>query len=173
MMLLASNMLGYHALGRYEVANYAEDREHESRHNTAYWTGRSYMGVGPGAHGMLDAPTARAIGMLDMSDTGVARLRYGNAGDINEWMVGAGDSTETLDAAQVAREDVMLGLRLTRGVPVGQVEAAGLSPVLHSLAADGLTELVDVPGFAGARWKTTERGWLLGNRVFERVWSGE
>jgi oxygen-independent coproporphyrinogen-3 oxidase len=173
MMLLAANVLGYHALGRYEVANYAEDREHESRHNTAYWTGRAYMGVGPGAHGMLDAATARAVGMLDLGTEGVARVRYGNAPSIDDWLVGKGDTLETLTAEEVAREDVMLGLRLTRGVPVGQVQRARLSAVLESLATNGLTELVEPPGAGGPRWRTTERGWLLGNQVFERVWSGE
>ena len=173
MMLLATNVLGYHALSRYEVANYAEDRAHESIHNTAYWTGRQYIGVGPSAHGMLDAATARAIGMLDIEREGVARVRYGNARDIDEWLVGKGDTYETLSAEEAGREDVMLGLRLVRGVPAGQVEQAGLTGVLESLAGEGLTELVAPTGGGGPRWRTTERGWLLGNEVFGRIWGAE
>ncbi len=169
MMVLAEESLGYHALGRYEVANYAEDRAHESRHNTAYWTGRSYLGVGPGAHGMLDAPTALAAGIVRELGPELARVRYANAASIEDWLVVQGDTAETLTAEEAAREDVMLGMRLTRGVPAGQVAAAGLTRTLESLAADGLVTLAGED--AAARWCTTRRGWLLGNEVFGRIWS--
>ena len=174
MMLLAENTLGYYALRRYEVANYAEDHAHESRHNTAYWTGRPYIGVGPGAHGMLDASVARIFGLLELADNTTARLRYSNADDIDEWLMVHGDLHELLTAAQAAREDVMLGLRLTRGVPATQVSNAGLNDVLESLAVDGLVELSsDAVSKPGPNWRTTQRGWLLGNQVFSRVWAGE
>ena len=171
MMVLAEESLGYHALGRYEVANYAEDRAHESRHNTAYWTGRPYLGIGPGAHGMLDAPTALAIGVARELAPDAARVRYGNAPSIEDWLVLRGDTTETLTAEEAAREDVMLGMRLVRGVPAEQVAEAGLTPSLESLARDGLAELAGEG--AAARWRTTRRGWLLGNQVFGRIWAGE
>jgi oxygen-independent coproporphyrinogen-3 oxidase len=45
------------------------------------------------------------------------------------------------------------------------VRDAGLDDVLEGLAADGLVER------AGGRWRTTRRGWLLGNVVFGRVWN--
>ena len=172
MMVLAEEALGYHGLARYEVANYAESRAHESRHNTAYWTGRPYAGLGPAAHGMLDAATARAVGLLSDDDDDVARVRYGNAASIADWLLGRGDSTETLSAEEARREDVMLGMRLTRGVRTDDVDAAGLSGVMLALSEDGLVEPVDTPR-TGIRWKTTRRGWLLGNEVFRRLWLGE
>ncbi len=172
MMVLAEATLGYHGLARYEVANYAETREYESRHNTAYWTGRPYAGVGPGAHGMLDAVTARAVGLLPEAEGAVARVRYGNAASIEDWLVGRGDSVETLTQDEARREDVMLGMRLTRGVLTRDVTEAGLESVMASLQTDGLVEVSDAAS-DGARWKTTRRGWLLGNVVFGRIWSGE
>ncbi len=33
----------------YEVSNFAKEGK-ESRHNTSYWSGQKYLGVGPGAH---------------------------------------------------------------------------------------------------------------------------
>jgi oxygen-independent coproporphyrinogen-3 oxidase len=34
---------------QYEVSNYCRDEEY-SKHNTAYWQGKSYLGIGPSAH---------------------------------------------------------------------------------------------------------------------------
>lgn len=39
---------GFH---RYEVSNFARTVRAESVHNKAYWEGKQYIGVGPGAHG--------------------------------------------------------------------------------------------------------------------------
>jgi len=61
----------------------------------------------------------------------------------------------------------MLGMRLTSGVPAEQVAGAGLTGVLTGLEADGL-----VTGSDGSHWRVTERGWLLGNQVFGRIWQG-
>jgi oxygen-independent coproporphyrinogen-3 oxidase len=168
MMLLAETRLAMAGIARYEVANYAAPG-HESRHNSAYWTGSPYVGIGPGAHGMLTPETARTVGMylVDLLAGDVARVRYSNPGEIARWLTGAPCDIELLSAADAAREDVMLGLRLVRGVRAVQVSAAGLDEVLESLAADGLVELRE------GRWRTTQRGWLLGNVVFRRVWAGE
>ncbi|HET6352569.1 MAG TPA: radical SAM family heme chaperone HemW [Coriobacteriia bacterium] len=166
MMVMARDALALSGFERYEVANYAKSPADQSRHNNAYWTGRSYIGIGPGAHGMLDAPTAMAAGMAEGLDP-AARLRYANSGEIDEWMVGVGDSHEVLTPEEVAREDIMLGLRLAEGVAEDDVEAAGLTEDLEKLAELGLVERVD------ARWHTTTRGWLLGNEVFSRIWLGD
>jgi oxygen-independent coproporphyrinogen-3 oxidase len=94
-------------------------------------------------------------------------VRYGNAEDATEWLRGGHGEVECLSAGQVMREDVMLGMRMARGVDARQVRAAGLDAVAESLAASGLLEL------EGGRWRTTGRGWLLGNEVFGRIWLGE
>jgi len=172
MMLLAEAALGYHGLGRYEVANYAESHRYESRHNTAYWSGRPYAGVGPGAHGMLDIPTARAVGLLPDDALDAGRVRYANPAVIDDWLLGRPEEIETLTSDEARREDVMLGMRLTKGVDTRDVTAAGLDEVMASLERDGLVERADTPR-DGARWRTTQRGWLLGNHVFGRIWSGE
>ena len=61
----------------------------------------------------------------------------------------------------------MLGLRLTRGIPEAQVDQAGLNAVMLDLTERGLIEQ------GAGRWRTTRRGWLLGNEVFLRVWAGD
>lgn len=180
-MAIAEEVLAAAGIPRYEVANYATPG-HESRHNLAYWTGRSYLGIGPAAHGMLDAETARHVGLLHGPGPDVARVRYGNPADIERWLTGRERGEfELLTNAEARREDVMLGLRLVRGVSHGAVLEADLIAVLDSLERDGLVERVTGSGLPviedgvvpSMRWKTTRRGWLLGNEVFERVWSGE
>ena len=54
MMLRAEELLGAAGFTRYEVASYARPG-FESRHNTAYWTGVEYLGLGAGASSMLSA----------------------------------------------------------------------------------------------------------------------
>jgi len=164
-MTLAAESLGFHGLARYEVANYAADAAHRSRHNTAYWTGRSYMGVGPGAHGMIEGSAAAVAGIVEHAEPGV-RVRYGNSDDIDEWLVGRGDSIEVLSAEQALREDAMLGLRLVEGIVDELARAAGVEQELGRLSEQGLVERV------AGRWRTTHRGWLLGNEVFGRIWAG-
>ncbi len=166
-MLATARALAACGIDRYEVASYAAAPETQSRHNIAYWTGAPYIGVGPAAHGMLDAATAVAAGVVaaDVARVG-ARVRYGNAAGIEKWIRGDRE-IEVLSRDEALREDVMLGFRLARGVPSALVAAAGLDEVVASLVADGLVERTE------EGWRTTERGWLLGNEVFARVWEAD
>jgi oxygen-independent coproporphyrinogen III oxidase len=167
MMLAAETRLGAAGLMRYEVANYARPGC-EARHNNAYWTGGSYIGIGPGAHGMLSADVARTIGVYGAHvRPDVARVRYASEDDPLGWLRGEPGSVEFMTAEEAVREDVMLGMRLARGVLAAQVTEACLGETLLSLARDGLVEQVD------GRWRTTQRGWLLGNEVFGRIWTQE
>lgn len=174
MMLLAEELLAKRGLPRYEVANFAAPG-HEARHNLSYWTGRSYMACGPAAHSMLDAVTAHAVGMLTQADidAGAARVRSAAPADAEDWLTTGEVEVEILDSEETAREDVMLGLRLVRGVPASAVTAARLDSVMEDLAARGLVERFTGAGPAEDRWRTTRRGWLLGNEVYGRVWAGE
>jgi oxygen-independent coproporphyrinogen-3 oxidase len=169
MMLLAEGMLEAEGLARYEVANYAVPG-HESRHNTAYWTGRPYLAVGPSAHGMVAARDAVLAGVTAAAPPDAARLRYAYVADVGAWLdapLSAPSEIEWLSADEVLREDAMLGLRLTAGIEDDLASRAGVVGVLASLVGEGLVEHVE------RRWRTTQRGWLLGNRVFGRVWAAE
>lgn len=57
MMLEAEHMLTAAGFERYEVASYAKPGS-PSHHNTAYWTGAEYLGLGAGASSMLSAESA-------------------------------------------------------------------------------------------------------------------
>ncbi len=67
LMLLAERVLTRAGLTRYEVASYARSG-HACQHNIAYWTGRSYLGLGTSAASMLTpqefAALAEALPLL-------------------------------------------------------------------------------------------------------------
>lgn len=164
----AAERLTCAGLVRYEVANYAVPG-HESRHNRAYWTGRPYLALGGGAHGMLPGATARAFGLWtpDPETQPCAaddvRIRYAYANDV--FFDATPAMSECLTAAEAAREDAMLGLRMAEGIDDALGNRAGVTGVLRSLADDGLLTHKD------GRWMPTNRGWLLGNVIFGRVWN--
>lgn len=163
-MHTAARVLHELGLERYEVANYAR-LGHRSAHNIAYWTGKPYIGVGGGAHGMVNEAQARALGLAPEAGGDVGRVRYAYASHVLP-----GDqlqplsSIEHMTTAEGAREDAMLGMRMSDGIDEALAKRAGVVPALESLVTDGLVSHDD------GRWRPTERGWLYGNVVFSRIW---
>lgn len=103
----ADEILAGRGLLRYEVSNHALPGE-EARHNLAYWRGRDYVGVGPGAHGRL-ARDGRVLALRQARDPaawlGAVEAR------------GSGAEEEApLAPAEAAREMVLMGLRLAEGL---------------------------------------------------------
>jgi oxygen-independent coproporphyrinogen-3 oxidase len=116
-------------LAPYEVSNYAAPGA-ESRHNLAYWTYADYAGIGPGAHGRL--PLAGV-------PTATVRIRAPEA-----WMeaverVGHGvREEEALAAVARAREMLLMGLRLSRGIDPARFAARADIPLADALDPDAL-----------------------------------
>lgn len=83
----------------YEVSNYAL-KGHRSRHNSSYWRGVAYLGIGAGAH----------------SFDGVRRRV--TAGSIKKYLAGGDDRYEIENLTEVDRynEMVMTSLRCVEGV---------------------------------------------------------
>ncbi len=100
--LIAHEMMGNAGFDHYEVSNFARGGL-KSRHNSAYWTGASYLGAGPSAHS-FDATS-----------------RQWNVAPYAEWQtrLSAGQSvieeSETLTDDNRRAESVYLGLRTTGG----------------------------------------------------------
>jgi oxygen-independent coproporphyrinogen-3 oxidase len=180
MMLAAEVVLAAAGMPRYEVANYAQPG-HEAQHNLVYWTGGAYLGVGPHAASMLPASAFEQVAAGEGWEVPVGaegpaeRIRFTRETSLDEYLrkpLARPEPIEALSVREAAREDVMLGLRLSRGVPVTAAQAAGSAPALRQLEEQGLVaRSVDDAGFE--RWATTQRGWLLGNAVFGAVWSGQ
>lgn len=139
---------------RYEVASYARPG-HACLHNQTYWTGVPYLGVGDGAASMIDVEQYEALRGLDPTlpepPHATARVRIATAG---------GWECEFMTERQAWAEDLMLGMRLVRGVDASRVPEE---------VVDGLQsrKLVDV---RDGRMVPTHDGWLLGNELYGALW---
>lgn len=173
----------------YEVASYARAGK-RCRHNIAYWTGAPYLGIGRSAAGMFSGANAERLcelfpGLSGAMPGDAARVRM-----VQRDLAGASFEFEFLSASEAAAEDLMLGCRLTDGMPSERVSAlsAALGAERVAAACDraaalglalwrdrdgkpwpGLSsrEALDVSGLSFA---PTQRGWLEGNVLFELFW---
>jgi oxygen-independent coproporphyrinogen III oxidase len=95
-------------LDHYEISNFGLPGHH-SRHNTSYWEGIPYLGIGPSAHS-YDRHSRR----WNVSNN----LRYASA------IEGGGPywESETLTAAQRTNETLLTGLRTRSGVQLDLLE---------------------------------------------------
>src|SRR5881296_370949 len=135
--LLAHRRLAARGYAFYEVSNAARDG-HRSRHNSAYWSGRAYVGLGPAAH----------------SFDGRARRWNTAPWEAYRRALAAGrspvDSEEVLTDEQRELERVYLSLRTDTGVS------------LSAYPANRLTAWVSAgwATIAGEYVRLTPEGWL-------------
>ena len=107
--LLADTQAALAGYDHYEVSNFAR-ADKKSRHNSAYWTGAAYLGIGPSAHS------------FDGSN------RSWNVRDYAEWSqrTRRGESavagSETLTEENRLSEKVYLGLRTSDGLAVSDAD---------------------------------------------------
>jgi oxygen-independent coproporphyrinogen-3 oxidase len=143
-------------LVRYEISNFARPGR-ESRHNLRYWHRGEYLGLGPGAHGALDA-----VRLANLR----SRTRYADAVAAGQWPI---EAWERLTPAQILGERIVLGLRLAGGVPRGWLEERfaespeRLARILTRYEAAGV-----LAGEAG-RVALTDRGVLLSDSLFAEL----
>ncbi len=143
-------------LARYEISNFARPGK-ECRHNLKYWRYEPYIGLGPSA----------------CSHLGLSR--WCNTPSLEGWAgaVGRGEpsreETIELTPARAAREALIFGLRLVRGIDVADLETrtgvnvCGLyAREIDELASDGL--LVR----AGARLWIPADKLLVSNAILSR-----
>jgi oxygen-independent coproporphyrinogen-3 oxidase len=171
-MVIAAGLLQAAGLNRYEVASYARSGC-EARHNVGYWTGVPYLGVGPSAASMMPVTLAKKTPMDHYVRTWPDdwRARFVVNDTLESFLSYLWDrqpaELEPITSEQAVREDAMLGLRMVDGIEDSLAEKAAILERLSKLESAGLVEHAD------GRWRTTQRGWLLGNDVFSEVWLGE
>jgi oxygen-independent coproporphyrinogen-3 oxidase len=120
----------------YEVSNAARPG-FRSRHNSAYWAGKPYLGLGPAAHS-FDGKTRR----WNLRAWEAYRRAIAEGRSVVE-------SEETLTSEQRELERVYLGLRTSEGLPL----TASYRPLPPFTAQGWVFE-------QGGRLKCTPEGWL-------------
>ncbi len=110
MQELATNFLhqaGYH---QYEVSNFTQFGR-ECQHNLRYWSGLDYLGLGPSAQSYIGG------------------MRFGNISDLVGYSHSLErqqlpvESCDILSREDVARERVIFGLRMNKGIPTFELQA--------------------------------------------------
>ena len=147
--LIADDLLGQAGFTWYEISNWATTTDARCRHNLLYWTGGDWWGFGPGAHSHVGGtrwwnvrhPSAYAARLAGGQSPAAAR--------------------EILSPGERAMENVMLGLRLSDGLPLAELGGAARA------AAEGY---VKTGHLARGAWESgrlvlTREGRLLADAV--------
>jgi oxygen-independent coproporphyrinogen-3 oxidase len=125
--LFAHDAMSKGGFEHYEVSNFSLPGK-ASRHNSAYWTGAAYAGIGPSAHSFDGA--SRRWNVAAYAEW-VKRLA-------NSQQTVGGD--ETLTAENRDAEEIYLGLRTQKGLAI---EASEL-PVIETWRAAGWAEVENI-----------------------------
>lgn len=138
MQRIATETLTEAGYGRYEVSNYAKVG-YECRHNIRYWERGEYIGVGCAAHSLFGG------------------ARFSNPTGLKDYLSGVRRvDEEALSAEDEIEETLMLGLRMTRGIPISAIPDIGRA---RRIVDYGFAEMKD------GRFFLNERGLELQDAV--------
>ena len=140
----------------YEISNFALPGR-AARHNVRYWRRWPVLAAGLAAHGNCGR---RRWANLDTLPAYLEAVEAGRAP--LAW-------SRRLSDGEIARERVMLGLRLARGVAEAEIAACGgLAPAFAERMADFMG--LGLARRRHGRVRLTPRGWLLSNDLFSELW---
>lgn len=157
MFQLINEMLGESGYERYEISNYSKEGR-RSKHNSSYWEGVPYIGLGPGAHS------------YDGN-----RLRRWNAEDIRGYMSDEKKETpdfevEQLSADELREERILTRLRVKEGLDLekfgeefGEVELNRLRKLSSQYIEDGL--MMEENG----KLKITDAGLMISDDIMSSL----
>jgi oxygen-independent coproporphyrinogen-3 oxidase len=107
-------------LSAYEISNHARAGA-ECRHNLVYWRGDEYAGIGPGAHGRIEADGRRyATATEKRPESWLMRVEGFGHGLVED---------ELLTREERADEYLLMGLRLAEGIDPLRYEALSGRPL--------------------------------------------
>jgi putative oxygen-independent coproporphyrinogen III oxidase len=141
----------------YELSNWAR-RGHHSRHNFAYWEGRPWEAVGPGAHAFDGSVRRWNAARLD------GYLAALSPADGSPPRLPPGARAASLTQQEREAELAILALRTRDGVSADALDRTATRPALMWSLGAGLLERT-----AAGRLALTLRGRLLSNEVFIRL----
>jgi oxygen-independent coproporphyrinogen-3 oxidase len=144
---------------QYEISNYAR-LGFECRHNTGYWEGADYLGLGPGAVSTLGG------------------RRWTNSEDMTEWQRavknrGIASGVEELDARTRTREMLMLRLRMNKGLMLQDWrQLTGRSFLEEYAPLVALLQQNALAATRSGRFRLTRSGMLVSNTILAHFMEG-
>lgn len=149
-LCFSASSAGY---AHYEVSNFALPQA-MAQHNAAYWTGRPYLGIGPGAHSF---------------DGHIRRWNVSsNRGYVQAMATNRSFSeSETLTALDRHNEQLLTGLRTARGIALNDFAQLG-SPAAHPDSQHEWTKLLaagDLTSQPDGRYRIPESRWLFADQI--------
>jgi oxygen-independent coproporphyrinogen III oxidase len=188
--LTACDRLGAAGIYQYEISNFAHDG-FQSRHNLKYWTRQPYLGFGVDAHSMLEKDReGRGLNLSNCKDReghdfsradssrsmepgfspdDADSVRFAPSDSLELYMQRTPLHRTVVSRSNALEESFFLGLRLTKGVNLRDLEAEFGADVIAANRSS-ITELLEsglLKQNAGVL-SLTSRGRLLSNEVFER-----
>ena len=159
MFLNTLDLLSENEYEHYEISNYAKDQSY-ALHNTNYWRGISYLGIGPSAH----------------SFNGISR--QWNIANNRKYIESINNKIlpiekEILSAENKYNEYIMTGLRTMWGVNIDEINAFGEDK--STLFQKEITEYIN-KGFihiSGTTYKLTRQGKLYADQVASNLFEGD
>lgn len=103
------NFLEQNDFEHYEISNFSKENYH-SRHNSSYWLGQPYLGIGPSAHS-FNGKNLRSWSIAN-------NIKYIKALTENTLPI----EREVLSPENHYNETLMIGLRTAKGVNLSQME---------------------------------------------------
>lgn len=156
MYQLARELTRQSGLVQYEISSFAR-AGYRCAHNLAYWEGRGWLGLGPGAARFVD---------------GARRLNHRSTTTYLQRVEAGQDPTaesDTISPQEHARERAAFGLRMIDGIDLDEI-SRDVGVDLPELCAAAIDQSVE-QGLAareGSRLKLTERGILMADLVASR-----
>ena len=133
----------------YEISNHAKPGG-QARHNMHIWRGGSYVGVGPGAHGRMQAANGKYYATSNLRSPEKWLAQVAQNSHANELM-------QAVNKAERLAENIMMGLRLREGLQIS-TEHWSIN-YLEALHDEGLIE------YSSENIRATARGRLVLNQL--------
>ena len=157
--LLSQNLCADFGLKRYEISNYAKEG-FQSKHNLSYWLYHDYIGLGPGAHGRI-----KTNATLTPKNP---KLWYLSAkqNDFNKHF-----QCLALTDEERQKEKLIMGLRLTRGIKMRDIETRGIETKSFPLSQTKINQLVQLDLLKQEKGilKTTDKGALVLDNIIAEL----
>lgn len=148
---LIMDKLGSNRYLQYEISNYALEG-HKSKHNSAYWEQKAYIGIGPSAHSLYDSMRTHNV-----SNNKAYINEVNNEGEYYE--------IEEMSEQDFFNEFIMTRLRTSKGLDVRDLEI--LFPQYVSDFKDKTSDFLrgGQLAFFGDEYRLTKQGKLMADYI--------